>query len=162
MRLWAVTSHTNQSRLMYWRCMSWPQRRIASVLGVLRELTTHLNHWCIASSGENFEGLWNLVILEQFKDTLPSRVATYINELLLRLQGWLMSMCSFIMAGLVSLEGSLLGERRVVDHLLVLPFPKVRGSGQHCGRERMCVTIAVRQAIGSQTAQCLKLRSSML
>lgn len=53
-------------------------------------------------------------------------------------------MSLFIRAGLVSLEGSLLGERRVVDHLLVLAFSQVRGSGQHLGMERMCVTVAMR------------------
>ena len=46
----------------------------------VRELTNHFNRWCVASSVDNFEGLCNLVILEQFKDTLPRRVATYLNE----------------------------------------------------------------------------------
>ena len=46
----------------------------------VRELTNHLSCWCVVSSVDNFEGLCNLVILEQFKDTLPSRVATHLNE----------------------------------------------------------------------------------
>ena len=46
----------------------------------VRELTNHFSRWCVASSVDNFEGLCNLVILEQFKDTLPSRVATHLNE----------------------------------------------------------------------------------
>lgn len=45
-----------------------------------RELTNHFSHWCMASDVDNFESLCNLVLLEQFKNSLPSQVATYINE----------------------------------------------------------------------------------
>lgn len=45
-----------------------------------RELTNHVNHCCVALSVTDFESLCNLVVLDQFKDSLPSRVATYLSE----------------------------------------------------------------------------------
>ncbi|XP_030283654.1 uncharacterized protein LOC115587797 [Sparus aurata] len=62
------------------RFRTWEKRANQSHMEFVRELTNHFNRWCVASSVDNFEGLCNLVILEQFKDTLPSRVATYLNE----------------------------------------------------------------------------------
>ena len=41
-----------------------------------RELTNNLSRWCMASDVDDFDSLCNLVILEQFKNSLPSRVAT--------------------------------------------------------------------------------------
>lgn len=44
------------------------------------ELTTHFKRWCAAGGIETFEQLTDLIILEQFKNTLPGRVVTYLNE----------------------------------------------------------------------------------
>ncbi len=45
-----------------------------------RELTTVFNRWCITSEVTTFEELSNLIVLEQFKNSVPARIATYINE----------------------------------------------------------------------------------
>ncbi len=45
-----------------------------------RELTTAFNRWCMASEVTTFEELSNLIVLEQFKNSVPARIATYINE----------------------------------------------------------------------------------
>lgn len=45
-----------------------------------RELTSHFNRWCVASDVDDFDLLCNLVVLEQFKNSLPKRVATYLAE----------------------------------------------------------------------------------
>ncbi|KAJ4920941.1 hypothetical protein JOQ06_023085 [Pogonophryne albipinna] len=36
--------------------------------------------WCAAAKVASFDGLCELIVLEQFKDILPQRVATYVNE----------------------------------------------------------------------------------
>lgn len=45
-----------------------------------RELTTAFNHWCMASEVTTFEELSNLIVLEQFKNSVPARIATYIKK----------------------------------------------------------------------------------
>lgn len=40
----------------------------------------YFNRLCFASGVHMFEKLCNLVVLEQFKQSLPSYIATYINE----------------------------------------------------------------------------------
>lgn len=45
-----------------------------------RDLVTHFNRWCTALEVKTFDGLCNLMVLEQFKNSLPNNVATYINE----------------------------------------------------------------------------------
>lgn len=44
------------------------------------EILSHFNCWCSASAVITFEGLCNLIRLEQFKDTIPDRIAAYVNE----------------------------------------------------------------------------------
>ncbi len=43
-------------------------------------MISQFNCWCTASEVSTFENLSNFVILEQFKDSIPERVATYINK----------------------------------------------------------------------------------
>lgn len=62
------------------RFRTWGKWAHQSHMEFVRELTNHFIRWCVASSVDNFDGLCNLVILEQFKDTLSKRVATYLNE----------------------------------------------------------------------------------
>ncbi|XP_055721489.1 uncharacterized protein LOC129813225 [Salvelinus fontinalis] len=45
-----------------------------------RQLSVQFNRWCSASAVVTFQGLCDLIMLEQFKDTIPDRIATYINE----------------------------------------------------------------------------------
>ena len=58
----------------------WKKHDRQSHLEFARDLTTSFNHWCNASEVEDFEGLQDLMILEQFRDSVPARVATYISE----------------------------------------------------------------------------------
>lgn len=46
----------------------------------VRDLTSAFNRWCTASEVSTFEGLSNLIVLEQFKNSVSDQVATYINE----------------------------------------------------------------------------------
>ena len=43
-------------------------------------ITTHFNRWCSSLEVHSFEALCDLIALEQFKNSVPSRIATYINE----------------------------------------------------------------------------------
>ncbi len=45
-----------------------------------RDLISQFNRWCTASKVDTFEDLCNLVVLEQLKNSVPERVATFINE----------------------------------------------------------------------------------
>lgn len=44
-----------------------------------RELTSHIQRWCAAEKVINFDDLCEMIILEQFKNTLPQRSALYIS-----------------------------------------------------------------------------------
>ncbi|XP_034054293.1 uncharacterized protein LOC117534224 isoform X2 [Gymnodraco acuticeps] len=46
----------------------------------IRDLTSHFQRWCAAAKVASFDGLCELIVLEQFKNILPQRVATYVNE----------------------------------------------------------------------------------
>ncbi|KAK0135738.1 hypothetical protein N1851_028415 [Merluccius polli] len=43
-------------------------------------MLTHFNRWCSASSVESYDDLCDLIVLEQFKASLPAQLATYITE----------------------------------------------------------------------------------
>ncbi len=45
-----------------------------------RELSTFFSRWRLASEVQTFEQLCELVLLEQFKETLPECMATYLSE----------------------------------------------------------------------------------
>lgn len=47
---------------------------------LVRELELCFTRWCIALAVESFEDLVNLLVLEQFKNMLPSLTAIYIAE----------------------------------------------------------------------------------
>lgn len=44
------------------------------------DLTTHFMHWCSVSKVESFEKLCDLIVLEQFKNSIPENIAMYISE----------------------------------------------------------------------------------
>lgn len=62
------------------RFRTWEKRANQSHMEFARELTTHFNRWCMASDVGDFDSLCDLIILEQFKNSLPSRVATHLTE----------------------------------------------------------------------------------
>ena len=45
-----------------------------------RDLLCHFNRWCAAADVDNFHDLRELIVLEQFKNSIPQRIATYIAE----------------------------------------------------------------------------------
>ena len=45
-----------------------------------REKETLFNRWCKASNATNFDTLSQLVLIEEFKNSLPERIVTYLNE----------------------------------------------------------------------------------
>ncbi|KAI2655621.1 Erythronate-4-phosphate dehydrogenase [Labeo rohita] len=47
---------------------------------VARELASHFNRWRTSLGVNSFDSFCDLVILEQFKNIIPERTATYINE----------------------------------------------------------------------------------
>lgn len=68
--------------------MSLFQRRTDRGLGLgerersipTSSLRVIFSRWCSAVGVGDFEGLCNLIVLEQFKNSVSGRVATYINE----------------------------------------------------------------------------------
>lgn len=53
---------------------------VQSHLEFVKDLRRNFNRWCTALNVKTFEDLSHLMVLEQFRDTVPSRVAIYINE----------------------------------------------------------------------------------
>ena len=51
-----------------------------SYLEFARDLRTHFHRWCAASGVNDFQDLCNLLVLEQFKNSVPEPVAVYISE----------------------------------------------------------------------------------
>lgn len=45
-----------------------------------RELVTHFNCWCTSLGVHTYSALCNLIVLEQFKNSVPSHITTYLNE----------------------------------------------------------------------------------
>lgn len=62
------------------RFRSWKKGPKQSHLEFVRDLTTCFSRWCASAEVTDFESLWELVILKQFKDSVPERVAVYISE----------------------------------------------------------------------------------
>ncbi|KAL0150446.1 hypothetical protein M9458_054263 [Cirrhinus mrigala] len=58
----------------------WRKGERQTHVEVARELTNHFNRWCTSLGVSSFDSLCDLVILEQFKNIIPERIATYINE----------------------------------------------------------------------------------
>lgn len=62
------------------RFRGWKKGDKQSQVEFVRDLTAHFGRWCTASEVDTFEKLCDLVILEQFKNSVPTNVATYITE----------------------------------------------------------------------------------
>ena len=62
-----------------------------------RDISAHFARWCSASDVDSFNGLCDLIVLEQFKNSVPHYIAIYINECrvsqLRKLPFWWMTMC---------------------------------------------------------------------
>lgn len=62
------------------RFRNWRKNDQQTHTEVAREITSFFNRWCSSTGVNNFETLCNLVVLEQFKNIVPERLAIYINE----------------------------------------------------------------------------------
>lgn len=62
------------------RFRGWRKDDRKTHVEVARELTSHFNRWCTSLCVSTFEGLSNLIVLEQFKNIIPERVAMFVNE----------------------------------------------------------------------------------
>lgn len=60
------------------RC--WQKSEKQTHVEFVREIQTHFNRWCTASSVKTLSDLGDLVVLEQFKNSVPPRIATYVAE----------------------------------------------------------------------------------
>ena len=62
------------------RFRAWKRRSGQTHVEFVRDLTIHFKRWLAALDITTFDDLCELLILEQFKNTLPGRIATYIGE----------------------------------------------------------------------------------
>ena len=62
------------------RFRAWERESGQTYVEFVRDLTTHFKRWLAALDISTFDELCELVILEQFKNTLPGLIAIYINE----------------------------------------------------------------------------------
>lgn len=62
------------------RFRRWVKQDKQTHVEFVNELVTHFKRWCTAAEVRTFEKLSDLIILEQFKNTLPSQVVTYLSE----------------------------------------------------------------------------------
>lgn len=66
---------------VYTQCFrSWKKGDKQSYLEFARDTNTHLTRWCSASDVNDFESLCEVIVLEQFRNSLPVCVATYVSE----------------------------------------------------------------------------------
>lgn len=62
------------------RFRSWEKKNGQTYVEFARDLTIHFKRWLIALDVSDFDELCDLIVLEQLKNTLPERLATYLNE----------------------------------------------------------------------------------
>ena len=62
------------------RFRSWVKGDKQTNVEFIRDLTSHFQRWCAAANVTSFDGLCELIVLEQFKDVIPQHVAAYVNE----------------------------------------------------------------------------------
>lgn len=59
---------------------NWKRRDQQTHVEFVQDILTHFNRWCSGSSVESYDDLCDLIVLEQFKSSLPAQLATYITE----------------------------------------------------------------------------------
>ena len=59
---------------------SWRKSEKQSYVEFTRDLTKHFNRWGFSLEVATFKGLSDLTVLEQFKNSIPPEVATFIVE----------------------------------------------------------------------------------
>ena len=56
------------------------QKQDQTYVEMARDLSVHFKRWLTALEIDSFDDLCELMILEQFKNILPDKIATYITE----------------------------------------------------------------------------------
>ena len=59
---------------------NWVKGDQQSNVEFVHDLTSHFKRWCAAANVNNFDDLGELIVLQQFKNTLPQRIAMYVSE----------------------------------------------------------------------------------
>lgn len=62
------------------RFQTWRKGDKQTHLEFVRDLTAHFTCWCSALKVDTFEQLCDLIVLEQFKNSIPENVATYVGD----------------------------------------------------------------------------------
>ncbi len=62
------------------RFRSWERKNGQTYVEFARDLDIHFKRWLAAQSVHTFDELCELMVLEQFRDALPGKLATYITE----------------------------------------------------------------------------------
>ncbi len=62
------------------RFRAWRKGERQTHVEVARELINHFNRWCTSLEVDSFDRLCDLMVLEQFKNIIPERIATYITN----------------------------------------------------------------------------------
>ncbi len=62
------------------RFRTWRKAEKQTHLEFARDLTAHFTHWCSALNVDCFQDLCDLIVLEQFKNSIPDSIATHVGE----------------------------------------------------------------------------------
>lgn len=62
------------------RFRTWEKSVKQTHMEFARELCTHFSRWCGALKVSTYEALCDLIVLEQFKNSVPGHIAVYISE----------------------------------------------------------------------------------
>lgn len=62
------------------RFRTWEKSVKQTHIEFARELCTHFSRWCGALKVSTYEALCDLIVLEQFKNSVPGHIAVYISE----------------------------------------------------------------------------------
>ena len=62
------------------RFRTWRKMENKTYLEFARDLSCYFARWCAALDVKDFDGLCDLIVLEQFKNTLPENIANYITD----------------------------------------------------------------------------------
>ena len=75
LKAYQLTAEAYRHRFRYW---SKGERQ--THVEFANDLTTQFKRWCVAAGVATFDQLSELIVLEQFKNKLPGRVVSYLNE----------------------------------------------------------------------------------
>ncbi len=62
------------------KCRSWNKTDSQTHVEFVHDISVYFNRWCTASNVKTLDDLKELMLLEQLKNSVSQRVATYISE----------------------------------------------------------------------------------